>query len=476
MADVKITELPELITAAGEDLLAIIDDPSGTPITKKITRTNFLSGLISDEAFGASWSGITDVAPSKNAIYNYIKEKAWTDGGTYIYATDEGGNLRIHDSGQLEIGATGGTSAPLISTDKWGFSSNVTEDGRRLLILDGTEDETLTPAIWLEKLYDSNSAPSGDPTVPVCLYAAHKHSGSGTGFTHTIMSYALNYGTGDNDVVAISGRTRKKGAGAGDSCGIWGSAYNDVDQDGGVMGVEASIYQNAAGMVAGDRLDSKWSCALHVMGSSTGSHAKAGIAIDATNSYRFWNAIIIDKECFGGTGDTGSVGINMGSCDSSRYPQYGIKFGRAHAHIYGAVESLCLQSDQSMFFHKKDDAAENFVWRKGPYSGYTDLMVLDNSGNLEVIGTVTASCGTLTCDYVFEPDYNLMPLDNLDKYIKAEKSLPGMTINKGGSYNSATLRQETVEKIEEQTLYILQIHKRLQDVEKQLRGIKNGRL
>ena len=308
-------------------------------------------------------------------------------------------------------------------------------------------------------------APSGDPTVPVCLYAAHKHSGSGTGYTHTIMSYALNSGTGDCDVIAISGRARKKGAGAGDACGVWGSAYNDVDQDGGIMGLEASIYQNAAGMVADDSLNTKWSCALHVMGDSTGSPARAGIAIDATNTYRFWNALIIDANCFGGVGDAGTVGINMGSCDASRHPQYGIKFGKAHAHIYGAVDSLCLQSDLGMFFHKKDDAAENFVWRKGPYSGYVDLMVLANTGNLEVIGTVTASCGVLTCDYVFEPDYDLMSLDKLDEYVKAEKSLPGMTINKGGSYDSATLRQETVEKLEEQALYILQLHERLQSIE-----------
>ena len=37
MADQKITALTELTTPAGVDLLAIVDDPAGTPITKKIT-------------------------------------------------------------------------------------------------------------------------------------------------------------------------------------------------------------------------------------------------------------------------------------------------------------------------------------------------------------------------------------------------------------------------------------------------------
>lgn len=44
MADTKITALVELTSVAGGDLLAVVDDPGGTPETKKITRTNLLSG------------------------------------------------------------------------------------------------------------------------------------------------------------------------------------------------------------------------------------------------------------------------------------------------------------------------------------------------------------------------------------------------------------------------------------------------
>lgn len=40
MADQKITELTELSTVDAGDLLAIVDDPSGSPITKKITVAN----------------------------------------------------------------------------------------------------------------------------------------------------------------------------------------------------------------------------------------------------------------------------------------------------------------------------------------------------------------------------------------------------------------------------------------------------
>jgi len=44
MADkaLKISELTALTTISGDDLLVIVDDPSGTPTTKKVTVANLL--------------------------------------------------------------------------------------------------------------------------------------------------------------------------------------------------------------------------------------------------------------------------------------------------------------------------------------------------------------------------------------------------------------------------------------------------
>lgn len=43
MADKKITELTELATVAQEDLFVVVDNPTGTPITKKITCASLFS-------------------------------------------------------------------------------------------------------------------------------------------------------------------------------------------------------------------------------------------------------------------------------------------------------------------------------------------------------------------------------------------------------------------------------------------------
>jgi hypothetical protein len=71
-------------------------------------------------------------------------------------------------------------------------------------------------------------------------------------------------------------------------------------------------------------------------------------------------------------------------------------------------------------------------------------------------------------DYVFAKDYKLMPLSEVEKYIDANKHLPGF--EKGEMYDQNGIKTSELiykqqEKIEELTLYIIELEKRMKVIE-----------
>lgn len=70
---------------------------------------------------------------------------------------------------------------------------------------------------------------------------------------------------------------------------------------------------------------------------------------------------------------------------------------------------------------------------------------------------------------MFEPDYQLMQLDELKKYVFENKSLPNVfsaeDVKKNDGFKIDELLIQMLEKIEEQTLYILQLEERIDRLE-----------
>jgi hypothetical protein len=80
------------------------------------------------------------------------------------------------------------------------------------------------------------------------------------------------------------------------------------------------------------------------------------------------------------------------------------------------------------------------------------------------------------CDYVFKPDYKLMPLEQLQVFLKEKYHLPEIPteedVVKNGS-NVGNMQMLQMKKIEELTLYILQLHERIKKLEHRI-GILNN--
>lgn len=95
---------------------------------------------------------------------------------------------------------------------------------------------------------------------------------------------------------------------------------------------------------------------------------------------------------------------------------------------------------------------------------------LSVNGDILAKSIRVSSVATYWPDYVFSPDYELMSLEELENYITDNKHLPGIMsakeVDEQGDIDLGEINTKLLEKIEELTLYIIDLQKQIDELKK----------
>ena len=220
---------------------------------------------------------------------------------------------------------------------------------------------------------------------------------------------------------------------------------------------------------------------------SSGNVATYGLTSSATLPAAFFqgtNALAaIGKVGIGTSTPAQSLDIKAGRMRFTGQVSAGTASGIEFTNNAGTATRsfLGVYDDNTLGFYGFAGAGWNFLWdavdgsvRIGTAQKATGYML--NVGGKIIAEEVRVQLRASWPDYVFKNDYRLMPLNEVENYIKLNNHLPGFekaaTMEKEGADVGETQRR-LVEKVEELTLHLISINKRLEELEKENNALKN---
>ena len=172
--------------------------------------TERLDDKVDNTVFGESWDEVTDIAPSKNAVFDQISSltavaDVWTK-----KTDDPDSNIRAHKTGNYAIGPTN-----FLSDDDWSklyVAGSIKATGDFIMDTDGS---TIGPTDGTLTLHSTNGAllptkfmiGTGTADVPleVSLAGSTATAADGTGIIQAGPDSGANLGIGANKIQARSG-------------------------------------------------------------------------------------------------------------------------------------------------------------------------------------------------------------------------------------------------------------------------------
>ena len=111
MPDTKLTGLTAITLATGDDLVYLVDDVSGTPTSKKITKANFMKFVDGAVIYDENGNEILSALKTASAVNELTITNAATGNGPTLSATGGDSNIDLNIAGK-------GTGVPKVSSMK----------------------------------------------------------------------------------------------------------------------------------------------------------------------------------------------------------------------------------------------------------------------------------------------------------------------------------------------------------------------
>lgn len=119
---------------------------------------------------------------------------------------------------------------------------------------------------------------------------------------------------------------------------------------------------------------------------------------------------------------------------------------------------------------KNDNSNSESIRMLIDLNGNVGIGTVNPNYKLDVLGTIRSrevKVDMNGADFVFEQDYKLMPLNELEKYLQKEKHLPEIATAKEMETNGTdlgALNSKLLQKVEELTLYVIQLNKEIKEL------------
>jgi len=209
--------------------------------------------------------------------------------------------------------------------------------------------------------------------------------------------------------------------------------------------------------------------------SITGSTANDG-TVFRMSKYNFY---LTNQEKRNITFNTGATGIILNGSLKRIWMGSDSYYIPSTSTDYAATNIMSLKDNGLYIRTKSNDESKYGLNVRMRNNNGNAIQVVSTSGNtinfaVKPDGKVFARKYTTTLnpfpDYVFEEDYELMPLEQLRTYITKNKHLPNIPTAEQIATKGADLGELNrllVEKVEELTLYILELEKRIKTIEHQ---------